>query len=593
MQVGTHTQNVLKKILAAGNPVLISFGSVSAKNIISRERSKSRNYNKKNKISKKMKRVILVLAILATIVAGCHTEPMTEQMSSDKVTAFEASTEVFSSQTKTTMTSDKKIVWSADDEIAIFQGSTLADEYKVSDASAGRANATFTKVATSGDDYNAGMELPCNVAFYPYSSGLTLTGAALEGEDAAYEIEGLVLPAEQTYVPGSFANGSFLMAAVTESMADHNLKFKNVLGAMKLQLKGTQTVKSIKVEGKDNEILSGTATVTAYADGLKPAITMTADDDASKTVTLDCGDGVALNGSAATDFIIALPPTEFTQGFTVTVTDTESQTYTIDTGKANEVLRSCILAMPAVTLGEELNGDLKNYVDEYGVNHGPGVQIGETVWAPVNCGYHETDYPYGKLYQWGRKYGQGYSGALWDEDRNYLRDVSDADVPELVAGPVSLSEGQSEYNADKYYYNHDSPYDWLVTQNNGLWNAGTEDAPVKTVYDPCPTGWRVPTCAELEALSENHSSCATNGAGQTGYWFSGRSAYSEDVPQVFFPAAGIYGSGSATDRGYQGNYWSSSAEDNTQTYYLLLYGSNVRMNWGIRVPGNSVRCVQD
>jgi hypothetical protein len=51
-----------------------------------------------------------------------------------------------------------------------------------------------------------------------------------------------------------------------------------------------------------------------------------------------------------------------------------------------------------------------DYVDEYGINHGPGVEIGGVIWAPVNCGYNETDFKYGKLYQWGRKYGQGYNG---------------------------------------------------------------------------------------------------------------------------------------------------------------------------------------
>ena len=41
-----------------------------------------------------------------------------------------------------------------------------------------------------------------------------------------------------------------------------------------------------------------------------------------------------------------------------------------------------------------------DYIDEYGINHGGGILIGDILWAPVNCGYHETDYPYGKLYQW-------------------------------------------------------------------------------------------------------------------------------------------------------------------------------------------------
>ena len=97
------------------------------------------------------------------------------------------------------------------------------------------------------------------------------------------------------------------------------------------------------------------------------------------------------------------------------------------------------------------------YIDEYGVNHGEGVEIDGVVWAPVNCGYHATDFKYGKLYQWGRKYGQGY-------------DSSDASVPTIVAGPVSLSEGQSASNSNKFYTSSDSYTPWLSPSDVTLWN---------------------------------------------------------------------------------------------------------------------------
>lgn len=69
-------------------------------------------------------------------------------------------------------------------------------------------------------------------------------------------------------------------------------------------------------------------------------------------------------------------------------------------------------------------------------NVGQGIQIGETVWAPVNCGYHATDFQWGKLYQWGRKYGQGYTGIFVDGDWNNTSEVSDAETPELIAPQV-------------------------------------------------------------------------------------------------------------------------------------------------------------
>ena len=239
-----------------------------------------------------------------------------------------------------------------------------------------------------------------------------------------------------------------------------------------------------------------------------------------------------------------------------------------------------------------------HYIDEYGIDHGHGVMIGETVWAPVNCGYHATDYKYGKLYQWGRKYGQGYSGGLYGGDYNYIGEYSDASVPEMVAGPVSLSVGQSEANDSKFYYNSTSPYDWLTPEDDNLWNSGTEDNPVKTECDPCPEGWRVPPYSELSELKSNHSSWTTDENDQTGYWFSGANMYTESAPKVFFPAAGErdggYGgfAGEAKRRGRRGYYWSSRPSDKF-AYYLCLDDSAIFTydTFG-RSNGYSVRCVQ-
>lgn len=639
-----------------------------------------------------MKKITLFLALAAITVAACQKSetaiPVSEQ--------FTATVESFESQTKTSMTQEKYVVWSQNDRLAIFQGSTLADKFKVSDASAGKANGTFSIVTDASEvngDFSAGTELPCNVAFYPYADGLSLTGSVLEDEGPVYEIDGFSLPAEQNYAEGSFANGAFPMVAVTETLSDHNLKFKNILGALKLQLKGTQTVKSITVKGRNNEKLSGAATVTAYANNLAPAITMTATDEASKSVTLNCGDGVQLSESTATDFIIALPPVLFSQGFTVTVTDSDEKTYEITAKVPNTVLRSSVLTMPAIILGDEITEDegdgdgsginvviidfnktsltlapstsysiitkvapdiaddktltwsssypsiaivdqsgvvtavsdgiatitavavggafqsctvnvvslpdlataKADYVDEYGVNHGKGIAIGSTVWAPVNCGYKaatidganpDKGFPYGKLYQWGRKYGQGYSA---DSDSE----------PSIWSGSVSYQEGQNKSMAG-YFFTCES--DWIKAPDGSMWNSGTEDAPVKTANDPCPLGWRVPTYSELNVLITDHSDWTTND-GQIGYYYSGvlttteydTHPLGEDKPQVFLPAAGYRDgrSGSANKRDTEGFYWSSRPSDNNTSHLLFFFQHEVGMrNYG-RGAGYPVRCVQE
>ena len=562
--------------------------------------------------------------------------------------------------TKTEMDDNNNILWSANDQIIAFMKSSYGHKYQVKSSFIGKSYADFSRISSAGgDDLSAGNEWDHNVAYYPYSSSVECLKSG-----SNYTLD-VVLPSEQTYAAESFGNGSMAMVAVSE---DNNIVFKNVLGGMKLQLRGTQTVKSISLQGKNNEKLSGAATVTAYTDETKPAITMAS--GASTSVTLNCGSGVQLNESKATEFIISLPPVLFSKGFTVTVTDAEGQTYTVGTDKANTVLRSSILTMPAFKLGEAPEADTPdNAVDmilfdfddltvvpglsyiltvdfdpynaadktlvwnssnpavalvatdgtvtalsegrttitavavggasatcevivkscvsatvDYevdGINYGKGIAIGDVVWAPVNCGYHKTDYPYGKLYQWGRKYGQGYNSS----------DASYPSGDNLVEGPVMPSVGQAEENKDKFYC-VSSTDDWCKVQDDQMWNSGTESSPIKTSYDPCPEGWRVPTYDELKVLINNRSSWTTSES-QKGYYFSGEYATIDGNPQVFFPAAGRRNhDGTAASRGKYAQYWSSRSA--SYTYYLSFGNDDAYMHYSYSPAyGYSVRCVQE
>ena len=202
------------------------------------------------------------------------------------------------------------------------------------------------------------------------------------------------------------------------------------------------------------------------------------------------------------------------------------------------------------------------------------------VWAPVNCGYHATDFKYGKLYQWGRKYGQGHSTSY------------DASAPEIVEGPISAVNGQKDKYSNTFFTSSESLYDWTSPQDDTLWNSGTEENRIKTEYDPCPEGWRAPTYAELDELCQNHSSW-TSEDGKDGFWFSGSNPYTATVPQVFFPAAGIrnHSDGTAYYRGNYGFYWSSRPYSN-YAYSLDFAVVYAGMGNDDRANGYSVRCVQ-
>ena len=618
-----------------------------------------------------MKKCTLIMLAAAMSFAACQEveAPLAEENVLSAVIEQDETT-------KTVMDDNNNILWSANDQIIAFMKSSYGHKYQVKSSFIGKSYADFSRISSAGgDDLSAGNEWDHNVAYYPYSEAIECLKSG-----SNYTLD-VVLPSEQTYAAESFGNGSMAMVAVSE---DRDIVFKNVLGGMKLQLRGTQKVKSIKLEGKNNERRSGAATVTAYTDETKPAITMAS--GATKSVTLNCGSGVQLNESKATEFIISLPPVLFGSGFTLTVIDSDNKTYTIETDKTNTVLRSSLLVMPPVKLGtpaggdsgddEELivpvsyvnlsSGSLKlyegyvaqltatvgpkdatdktvvwssdnpavasvdqaglvtalqsgtakvsaaagskvakctvtvsaaavasaDYIDEYGVNHGKGIAIGMTVWAPVNCGYHKDDYKYGKLYQWGRKYGQGYSGNLYDVNGNEVGDVSDATVPTIEEGGISVVTGNHKSMSNIFYTSFNNG-DWVDPINDKLWNSGSESNPKKTEYDPCPEGWRVPTYAELDKLNNNYSSWTTNENGQPGYWFSGASSYTETVPQVFFPAAGYRSrkGGGASHRGNWGSYW-SSIPYGAYAHGLDFYSRSVTMYDFFRASGYSVRCVQ-
>ena len=279
--------------------------------------------------------------LTALAVCGCQVVEISETLSAVDPGArtFTAIIEDNASGgTRTSLDENGNVLWKTGDQVSIFEGSTINEQYQVSDDSDGKTSASLNKISGSG--FVAGGEIENNVAFYPYAATATI---ARDGD--SYVISGITLPPTQTYAEGSFGNGAFPMAAVTSSTDDMNLKFKNVFGGLKLQLKGTVKIASISITGRNNEILCGAAEVSV-SNGSVPSITLT--DATAKTVTLDCGEGVQLNAETATSFIIALPPMTMDSGFTVVVTDTEGKQMVTSTTKSQTINRSKLLKMPEV-----------------------------------------------------------------------------------------------------------------------------------------------------------------------------------------------------------------------------------------------------
>ena len=501
-----------------------------------------------------------MLALAGLLLGSCAVDELPPESGS-------INAEMETDQTRTAVSDDGTFTWSEGDKVWLHttSGSVLG----TLSSGAGSSSAKFSYGGLVGE--------MTGKAVYPYNDGHSVSGDVLN----------FVLPASYD-LGSSLTNTNAAMYGVN---VGGTIKFNHLAGVMRFKFKDVPAGVNKFTITLDKKI-NGTFTADLTAD--YPIIeTSEASTASEKTITLNFN---ALTAKSDISIYVPLPVGTY-NSLELGLYDDGQAVWTYSKSVTNTVNRKSLKLMPVVTIEGSVGGDheggdsekLIDYIDEYGVNHGPGVKIDETVWAPVNCGYHKTDFKYGKLYQWGRKYGQGYSGGLYDSDKNYLGEYSDVKIPSIVSGPIDLATGQSKNNENIFY----KTTDWLSDPNDALWNSGTEDNPVKTEHDPCPEGWRIPTYTELNDLRINRSSWTTNNAGQSGFWFSGASFYRSEVPQIFLPAIGyIHYNGSSNSRGYAGSYW-SSRPNGTYSYYLYLGTSLVFMDYDRRAYGYSIRCVQE
>lgn len=189
------------------------------------------------------------------------------------------------------------------------------------------------------------------------------------------------------------------------------------------------------------------------------------------------------------------------------------------------------------------------------------------------------------FYQWGRPNPMLLPSA-WNSKTNHTPgSITKA------SKASNLQEGLA--NPSTFYYNSASPYNWFDTKSYyNLWDAactGTDNSDndtIKTVYDPCPVGWKVPNGNTFTGFSLLSSA---NGIVKF-------TRYSGDTVGVGFPMSGYRNNsaGSLYGVGSDGYVWLSSAYSQDYAYYLSFSSSYVypqRINR--RADGFSVLPVQD
>lgn len=216
---------------------------------------------------------------------------------------------------------------------------------------------------------------------------------------------------------------------------------------------------------------------------------------------------------------------------------------------------------------------LASQVADYG---GKEVTINGVTWAPWNAGYVEGVYPYGLLYQWGRRYGQTYD---------------ESPAPTRTDGTTTASNANLYTSRDRFYAPTGGFYDWNSTvQTSGIWNV--------TSYNPCPSGWRPPTLAQFQLLINSGSTWTESGPGNLkGRWFGGDHSGNKQG-SVFFPASGFRSENfGIVVRGSQGFYWAIDVPTNPShtSYSSVFTFTNASSNTSVtfRSYGASIRCVKE
>ena len=132
---------------------------------------------------------------------------------------------------------------------------------------------------------------------------------------------------------------------------------------------------------------------------------------------------------------------------------------------------------------------------------------------------------------------------------------------ELAGNSYSYTAPQSTISSNTSYGGY---YNFCAASAGTNCQSSTQ---YNTTYDICPKGWRLPTYNEQQGIT----------------------SYSSAFSPVY---SGFYYSGSLSNTGSYGYWWSSTAYYNFNQYYLYYVSGSLSTRYNVKYYGFSVRCVR-
>ena len=222
--------------------------------------------------------------------------------------------------TKTAL-SGSQVVWNSGNQIKVFNAANPNGKVFTLTSGVGKTTGEFSGELLSGNG-------PF-YAVYPASAAGTLSDGKVS----------ITIPQSQELTAGSFGNNANISLAQADNLTDA-LHFKNVLGAVCIQVTSSIPAKRVRIQTKADEPLWGSATVQ-MVEGV-PALTLapgTADNQIVEASTAGSASGTA--------FYLMLPPGTLASGFVAQVAAGEyAMLQEAPAAENNKIVRSGIVAMP-------------------------------------------------------------------------------------------------------------------------------------------------------------------------------------------------------------------------------------------------------
>ncbi len=204
-------------------------------------------------------------------------------------------------------------------------------------------------------------------------------------------------------------------------------------------------------------------------------------------------------------------------------------------------------------------------------------------------------------YQWGRKDAMYPSTGGYNSSGTLINTYTSGTT---LITETSATPGATIQHPDYWYYNSSNygpygtnstyagKYNYWDMVNTSLDNSNSTSrkvATVKTVYDPCPPDFCVPTSNCFYYIYSNYSSYfkwASTPPGRT---------WSMNGASVYFPASGfrLYSSGSLRNVGSYGYCWAATPFSTDSGRYLYFYSGSTYWNSSNRSGGFPVRAVAE